>query len=720
MFTSEELSRRKALNEQGYWEIPEGLDTSNFDFLWRPDAYERPYIHQFGTQHQKTGGPRFIVPNNEGIKYQSFQYAIKLPDPNIRSWRPLVPNATIDYSWHPDETDPPYIYVFGNQWYDYHIMPTFQYRVKGATEKKFMDGFTATLLPNDKWEIPDDIEEGFDYSWVPHPYEPPMIWQFGTQHQPTGGPKYIADNAVGIKYTDLQKAVKKPNKDNRCWRPLKPNIDFDWSWHPDENEPPYIYVFGNQWYDCETMPTLLYRVRGATEKKYMKDVKCTLTPDKSKWIIPNDIEDDFDYSWAPHPDEPPFIWQFGTQWQKTGGPQYIENNATVLKYTDELVAKHKPNYKSYRIIETVDSTEFDFTWHPDNTEKPYNYIFGNDIHDYKKMPTLMYKVKGAVGTKYIDDIKPKLKIEEINVEDSIFDKLKNTNLNYKYTYFGNEIIDFRELLRKDEDLNVMHIIDNVAAVIPKEAKSYLYDKLHDYPYKKYHNLGYKNKPLDIIFISNGEENAEENYQHLLSITKGLPNNVIGVKGINGRVNSQYEAARLANTPWYFLINAKCKVNENFDWAWQPDRMVTAKHYIFTATNNVNGLEYGHMAIVANNKKLTLETVGENLDFTLEKPHEVININSGIGIFNTSKWDTWRTSFREVIKLKYNATLFNDPDSLLRLNTWLNIANGNYSEWSLIGSKDAVNYYESVNGEFDKLKLSYDWEWLRQYYNKKYP
>ena len=133
------LEKRELFWSQGYWEIPDGLDVSGFDFDWRPFKYDRPYIHQFGTQHQKTGGPKFVVPNNEGTKYQDFQKAIALPNKENRCWRPLVNSATIDFSWHPDETEPPFIYVFGNQWYDAEVMPTYQYRVKGATQKKYVN-----------------------------------------------------------------------------------------------------------------------------------------------------------------------------------------------------------------------------------------------------------------------------------------------------------------------------------------------------------------------------------------------------------------------------------------------------------------------------------------------------------------------------------------------------------------------------------------------------
>jgi hypothetical protein len=573
------LEKRELFWSQGYWEIPNGLDITGFDFDWRPFKYDRPYIHQFGTQHQKTGGPKFVIPNNEGIKYQDFQKAIAVPNKENRCWRPLVNNATIDFSWHPDETEPPFIYVFGNQWYDAELMPTYQYRVKGATQKKYVNDIKATLLPNkDNWEIPEDIEDGFDYTWVPNPYEPKFIWQFGTQHQRTGGPKFIVESATTVKYSEIQKAFK------------------------------------------------------------------------------------------------------------------------------------KPNLKNWRIIEPIETDKFDFSWHPDETERDYNFIFGNQFHSSEHMPTVMYKNKNSTGNKYSNSIKASLKIDAISYEDSIFDAMASHKLDTKYTYIGNVPQNYKII--EDDEIPHVHLIDNIAAIVPNDIKKFVYDKLYDSPYIKRHDLGYKNKPLDIVFLSNGEQGAEENYEHLLSLVKGLPNNIIGLKDIKGRVASQHEAANMANTPWYFLINGKCKVNPDFDFSWQPDRMCTARHYIFRATNPINNLEYGHMAIVANNKRLTLNTTGKGLDFTLDSPHAIVNVNSGVGMFNTSSWDTWRTSFREVIKLKHNVETFNDKASKERLHIWTTVANGDFAEWALRGANDAVKYYESVNGDFDSLKLSYDWAWLK--------
>jgi hypothetical protein len=185
---------------------------------------------------------------------------------------------------------------------------------------------------------------------------------------------------------------------------------------------------------------------------------------------------------------------------------------------------------------------------------------------------------------------------------------------------------------------------------------------------------------------------------------------VRVDGVNGRVAAYHAAAEASHTPWFFAVFAKLKVNPNFDWEWQPDRMQQPKHYIFHAENPVNGLVYGHQAMIAYNKKLALENMGQGLDFTLDQPHEVVPILSGIAFYADSPWMAWRTAFREVLKLKASLP---DVESEYRLNKWLAPVEGK-GEWSAKGAEDAVEYYDAVSGDFAELRKSYDWAWLASY------
>jgi hypothetical protein len=88
-------------------------------------------------------------------------------------------------------------------------------------------------------------------------------------------------------------------------------------------------------------------------------------------------------------------------------------------------------------------------------------------------------------------------------------------------------------------------------------------------------------------------------------------------------------------------------------------------------------------------------------------------------FNTDPWVTWRSAFREVLKLKLEVDQGADVEIQYRLNTWLAVANGDNAEWCLAGGQDAINYYAAVNGDYEKLSLSFDWQWLQDHYHSLY-
>ena len=144
-----------------------------------------------------------------------------------------------------------------------------------------------------------------------------------------------------------------------------------------------------------------------------------------------------------------------------------------------------------------------------------------------------------------------------------------------------------------------------------------------------------------------------------------------------------------------------------------------KHYIFHARNPINDLEYGHMAMIAYNKNLVLSNTARGLDFTLDQAHEVVPILSGVANYADDPVMAWRSSFREVLKLKWMLEQRADIETEYRLKMWLMKGEGEKGQWSIQGAVDAVEYYEEVAGDFDKLKLSYDWEWLNSYYNDRY-
>jgi hypothetical protein len=285
--------------------------------------------------------------------------------------------------------------VFGNQWWPAEKWPTVEYHVPGAVERKYMDYPRAVLRSvNTGWRDLTDHDYTFDWTWQPDPGDPPYVYVFGNQWnsgelEPTL--IYTMPDATQKKY--INAVVKVAPYNLTGWNNVVDVEDFDYSWRPDPREPPFIYVWGNKQYSGVIMPTVTLTIEGATDNKYLDNIVATLTR-KPELFANTKLIKDFDYSWRPNPKDPPYVYQFGTQWAKTNGPQFIVEGATESKFVNEPISTILPDMTYWEIPENVDITKFDFSWHPDATSPPYIYQFGT-LLDEKDGPK--YIVPGNTG-----------------------------------------------------------------------------------------------------------------------------------------------------------------------------------------------------------------------------------------------------------------------------------------------------------------------------------
>lgn len=401
--------RHCRVSDETNWTTPHPV--TGFDYSWHPDKTEEPYIYEFATQWQPNGGPVYTVPGAVKTKY------IDIPAKRLHctdNWQVLEPITDFDYSWHPGNIEEPYIYVFGNQHYPATVMPTIKYTVPGAVKEKFIDLPVANLAESTtNWQVLEPIDKTqWDWTWVPNPKDPPYIYQFGNQWNPAeykASIRYVVPGATEIKYMELRTSrLPDPDAFEQRW----PNMQFDWSWEPNPFDPPYIYVFGNQWNPAVIEPTVFYVCDGGTEYKYIDELVATLAPYPAAFEILDAIES-FDYSWRPNPKDPPYLYVFGNQWlspEQRPAVQYRVGTATEIKYMDEPKARRVANPE---LFVTHHACEFDYSWEPDPGSPPYIYVFGNQHWPAEVMPTIEYHVAGATERKFMTE--PQARLNEHNL-----------------------------------------------------------------------------------------------------------------------------------------------------------------------------------------------------------------------------------------------------------------------------------------------------------------
>ena len=546
---------------------------------------------------------------------------------------------------------------------------------------------------------------------------------------------------------------------------------FDFLWEPSPWQAHQRHAWPSQWQ--KDAGTYLVPAGGYAETNYRTDCQLTRYYDLPAWKIPAGFDvESFDFSWHPDPTEPGYIYQFGTQHQRTGGPQYIVPGATDLKFCDQVrgsvksgttpiieidhmdghagavpgtvkTVRYFDNYKDVltRIANTVeheyvwivssvcDYRGFDFSWHPELWQSTMLHVFASDGEKfgdtfYMHVPSFrkrigQFELLDWYDVNFVGPGVPRRPLPVVQHNfDTHIEAIKTMAWSGPLAVFSTDgnagAVPTVPLWREKTKTIVPLSAGASAVVVPKTAVPYVKEQAYDYPYiDRTQRHMYSDALLDIVFIDNGEPNADDNYQYLKwAVERTHQTKIHRSSGVNGRVAAYCAAAELSTTPWFFAVFAKLEVSSTFDWTWQPDRLQKPKHYIFHAHNPVNGLEYGHQAMIAYNKQLVLENLASGLDFTLDQAHEVVPIISGVANYHYSKWVAWRTAFREVIKLKHSLP---NVENQYRLTRWLtalnNVENSEYSVW---GAEDAVEYYDAVGGEFAELKKSYDWSWLATY------
>ena len=581
------------------------------------------------------------------------------------------------------------------------------------------------------------------------------------------------------------------SKTRYCWivNYLCDYKSFDFLWEPVPWEAHQRHAWSSIWQPDSG--TYLIPKQGSNEINYHV-ANLTTTVDKDLWESLSNIDKNFDLAWHPDYSDPPYIYQFGTQWQKTGGPRYVVPGASEVKYVNQIriqsrcktdivylidhsdqnfaqarqsivdqltnadikKVRYIDNYLDTlgRIAKTAqaqnqefvwicsslcDYSQFDFSWHPEQWQTGMLHVFASNEQKFgdtffMHVPSFVRNAAQDIelldwyDINFVDALSvPRWPMPVIIHDfDTHTDAVKNL-----YT-ITDPLVLFQTQSQKSEDnlptvplwrektKTVTPLSKGASSVIvPRSAFPYIRTQIYDYPWidRTYQQIN-NDIPLDIVFISNGEPKQEKHWELLRERCMNIPNRLARVHGITGRVKAYHAAANSSNTPWLFIVVSKLEINEDFDWSWQPDRLQQPKHYIFHALNSVNGLVYGHQAVIAYNKSLALSTTGKELDFALESEHQVVPILSGIAHCDQSPLMAWQTAFRESIKLKNNLP---DVDSEYRLQKWLTVSNTDVGKWCCQGARDGIEYHEKVKGDPFLLQNSYDWAWLASYAREKH-
>jgi hypothetical protein len=222
---------------------------------------------------------------------------------------------------------------------------------------------------------------------------------------------------------------------------------------------------------------------------------------------------------------------------------------------------------------------------------------------------------------------------------------------------------------------------------------------------------------DIIFISYQEPNADENFARLKARFPRAQR-IHGVKGIH---QAHIAAAKKSFTKMFWVVDGDAEIVDTFNFDYVVSKYDLECVHVWRSLNPVNKLEYGYGGVKLLPKALTVNMDLSKPDMTtsISSLFKAIDEVSNVTAFNTDPFNTWKSAFRECVKLSSKVIdRQDDSETNTRLKVWCTVGiEQPYGEYALAGASAGKIYGDENKGNIEALSKINDFEWLEKKFGR---
>lgn len=221
---------------------------------------------------------------------------------------------------------------------------------------------------------------------------------------------------------------------------------------------------------------------------------------------------------------------------------------------------------------------------------------------------------------------------------------------------------------------------------------------------------------DIVFISYQEPNADENFKNLVNRFP-LAKRVHGVKGIH---QAHIAAASKCLTKMFWVVDGDAQILDSFNFDYIVNDQYLEHVHVWRSINPINDLVYGYGGIKLLPRKLTVNMDVTKPDMTTSISRHFIPIEqiSNVTCFNTDPYNTWKSAFRECVKLSSRVIdRQKNNETEERLKIWTNKGHDRpFGDYAIKGASDGFIYGNENKGNVNALSKINDFTWLKERFN----
>ena len=211
-------------------------------------------------------------------------------------------------------------------------------------------------------------------------------------------------------------------------------------------------------------------------------------------------------------------------------------------------------------------------------------------------------------------------------------------------------------------------------------------------------------PYDIVLITYKQPDVDQ-------LLNKLPAGTLLVSDVEGIFNAHQVASHAVRSKMFWVVDGDADVVEDFDFSYIPDIYDQDVTHVWNSANPVTGDTYGYGGVKLFNTQAVRDATSWGIDFTtgLSSRFKVMNDIACVTRFNTDAYSTWRSAFRECVKL----TISEDPDAQQRLEGWLHpVPDADFRHDAKLGAEQGRAFGLANKNNSAELNKINDYEWLK--------
>jgi len=192
--------------------------------------------------------------------------------------------------------------------------------------------------------------------------------------------------------------------------------------------------------------------------------------------------------------------------------------------------------------------------------------------------------------------------------------------------------------------------------------------------------------LDVVFISYHEPDADLHWRRVKSKAPYSKR----VNGVDGIFEAHRAAGQIAETDMFYVVDGDAWLVDDWNFDFSPDLFDRRYVYIWVSANPFNDLNYGYGGVKLFPRQAILKMhkwTSLDLSTTIGAGVKVMNKISNVTKFNVDEFSTWRSAFRETVKLCQN-------NEKKKLASWVS-KDSSFKLYAILGIEQGREFFKNI-------------------------